>query len=96
MSVGDVLEWFAGAGAVTAAVLGTHRVWVGFAAGAVVLAYQAQCYGSTRVSLLRPKRPHLHFPSFRLPRLRRAASDGEFEYGSHVEQKPLVAPDFLE
>jgi hypothetical protein len=68
MSVGDVLEWFAGAGAVTAAVLGTHRVWVGFAAGAVVFAYEAQCFNATRIVL-----PKLKFPSFRLPRLRRGA-----------------------
>jgi hypothetical protein len=66
MSVGDVLEWLAGAGAVTAAYLGTHRVWVAFAAAAVVLAWEAQCYGQARFSL-----PRLKFPSFRLPRLHR-------------------------
>lgn len=62
MRIGDVLEWLAGAAAVTATYLGSHQLWAAFAGGAVVLAYQAQCYGAAQFS----------WPKIKLPRLRRS------------------------
>ena len=55
MNVGDILEWLAGGMGVTASYLGTRLLWVPFAVACVVVAYEAQCYGTTRLVVATPK-----------------------------------------
>ncbi len=57
MKVGDLLEWCAGAAAITATYLGSGRLWAAFGAGAVIVFYEAQCYGAQSFPWPKVQRP---------------------------------------
>jgi hypothetical protein len=53
ITVGDILEWAAGAAFIAASYLSTHAAWPPVTTAGHVFAYEAQCYASHQA-----KRPH--------------------------------------